>query len=193
MVDKEYLRRIYRHFADFIAIAASRELEYFVMDSKFTTAFNSRMKKIVQDIKREGKSSIELSILFNTDEEIVLIDADILGRFISNNFNLTIGQYYKETSLNKIVKKIVNGNEKVQKDFMVISYKILYNILQEMYKEIKCKKDSIQNLRQKFALEQYSKDDISIKIAVLLILEDIAKYIGIPEKVIKYISNFNED
>lgn len=191
MVDKEYLKKIYKHFADFIAIAASRELEYFVLDSKFTTAFNSRMKKIVQDIKREGKNSIELSILFNTDEEIVLIDANIIGRFVANNYTITIEEYYKDSSLNKIVRDVINGNNKVQKDFMLISYNILYNILQETYKEIKYKKDIIQKYKQKFGIENYSKDDIAIRIATFLILEDVGKYINIDKDILMDIANFN--
>jgi hypothetical protein len=129
MRGKEYMKKIYKKFSDFVAVASARELEYFILDSSFTSSFNYRMKKLIEEVKKERNDGIEFSILFNTDGEIVLIDANLIGRYIGNNYNITIEDYYKNTSLNKIIRDVINGSEKAQKDFVTISYSILYHTL----------------------------------------------------------------
>ena len=137
MDDKQYLRKIYRQFSEFVAEAASRELEYFILDSKFTSMFNYRINELVEQINKEGKTTIGLSVIFNTEGEIALIDADILGKYVADNFRASIEEYYKNASLNKIIKMVINGTEKVQRDFVTIAYSLLYNCINSLYKEIK--------------------------------------------------------
>ncbi|MCM0651085.1 hypothetical protein NBE98_22255 [Clostridium swellfunianum] len=184
MRSKEYMRKIYRRFADFVSIAAARELEYFVMDSKFTSSFNYRTKKMIEEIKQEKNDDIEFSILFNTDGEIALIDANIIGRYIGNNYNVTIEQYYKNASLNKIIRDVINGSEKSQKDFITVSYSILYHTIDTIYSEIRCKKDIVDNYKRDYLLTNYEEDDIGAVIACVLIIEDICRYIGIRENLV---------
>jgi hypothetical protein len=178
------MRKIYRRFSDFVAIAAARELEYFVMDSKFTSSFNYRMKKMIDEIKQEKDEGIDFSILFNTNGEIALIDANLIGRYIGNNYNVTIEEYYKNASLNKIVRDVINGSEKSQKDFITVSYSILFHTIDTIYSEIKCKKDTVDNYKRDYLLTDYEEADIGAVIACVLIIEDICRYIGIRENLV---------
>lgn len=184
MRSKEYMRKIYRKFSDFVSIASARELEYFIMDSRFTSSFNYRMKKMVDEIKKEKNDDIEFSILFNTEDEIALIDANILGKYIGNNYNIKIEEYYKNASLNKIVRDVINGSEKSQKDFITISYSILYRTFDTIYSEIRCKKDTVDKYKRDYLLTEYDEKDIGAVIASVLILEDICRYIGIRENIV---------
>jgi hypothetical protein len=178
------MRKIYRRFSDFVAIAAARELEYFVMDSKFTSSFNYRMKKMIDEIKQEKDEGIDFSILFNTNGEIALIDANLIGRYIGNNYNVTIEEYYKNASLNKIVRDVINGSEKSQKDFITVSYSILFHTIDTIYSEIKCKKDTVDNYKRDYLLTDYEEADVGAVIACVLIIEDICRYIGIRENLV---------
>lgn len=184
MKSKEYMKKVYRRFSDFVATATARELEYFVLDSKFTSSFNYRMKKMIEEIKAEKNDNIEFSILFNTNGEIALIDANIIGKYIGNNYNITIEEYYKNTSLNKIIRDVINGSEKSQKDFITISYSILYHTLHAIYTEIKCKKEIIDTYKKDYLLTDYTGEDIGAVIASILILEDICRYIGVRENLV---------
>lgn len=179
MKNEDHLRKTYRCFTDFLSVACSRELEYFILDSSFTSAFNYRVKGIIKEIEKEGKEDIEFSVLFNTEGEVVLIDANILGKFISDNYNISMEKYYKGISLDKIIKEVKYGNEKIKIDFIKISYSILYKTINELYKEIKCKKELKNKYIQKYNLEQYKGMDTSIIVCVLLILEDVCRYISI--------------
>jgi len=192
MENKEFLRKVYRHFAQFVAEASARELEYFVLDSKFTSMFNYRMKKLVEEIRKEGKETIGISIMFNTEGDVVLIDADIIGKFIGDNYNITIQKYYKADSLNRVVRQVVNGTEKVQRDFVAVSYSILYNTFNELYKEITYRKDIGERYKQLYFLSDYSGEDLPIVITSLLVLEDICKYIGVKQKyLLEYVNNLD--
>ncbi len=184
MRSKEYMRKIYRKFSDFVSIASARELEYFIMDSRFTSSFNYRMKKMLDEIKKEKNDDIEFSILFNTENEIALIDANILGKYIGNNYNIKIEEYYKNASLNKIVRDVINGSEKSQKDFITISYSVLYYTFDTIYSEIRCKKDTVDKYKRDYLLTEYDEKDIGAVIASVLILEDICRYIGIRENIV---------
>lgn len=181
---KEYMKKIYRRFSDFVSIASARELEYFILDSKFTSSFNYRMKKMIDEIKKEKNDGIEFSIMFNTNGEIALIDANIIGNYIGSNYNIKIEEYYKNASLNKIVRDVINGSEKSQRDFITVSYSILYNILETIYSEIKCKKDMVGIYKKDYVLTDYNGSDIGAVISCVLILEDICKYIGIRENLL---------
>lgn len=179
MRNKEYMKKLYKKFSDFVAVASARELEYFILDSKFTSSFNYNMKKLIDEINSERKEDFGFTILFNTNGEIALINADILGKHIGNNYNITIEEYYKNASLNKIVRDVINGSDKSKRDFIDISFSILYSTLETIYSEIKCKKDTVESYKKIYLLEDYHKNDIGAIIACIMIVEDICKYIGI--------------
>ncbi|ERI94333.1 hypothetical protein HMPREF1982_00968 [Clostridiales bacterium oral taxon 876 str. F0540] len=184
MRNKEYMKKIYRKFSDFVSIAAARELEYFIMDSRFTSSFNYRMKDMIDEIKKEKNDDIEFSILFNTNGEIALIDANILGKYIGNNYNIKIEEYYKNAALNKIIRDVINGSEKSQKDFITISYSILYHTFDTIYSEIRCKKDTVEKYKRDYLLTEYDEEDVGAVISCILILEDICRYIGVRENLL---------
>lgn len=185
MKGKDYMKKVYKHFSEFIYECSSRELEYLILDSRFTTSFNQNVKGKIDEIRKEGKKSIDLAIIFNTEGEIALIDSYVIGSYIGNNYTKHMEEYYKETSLNKIVKYVVNGNEKSKKDFLVLSYTILYNGLNSIYCDVKCKKEVLVNYIKLYELKHCEHDDCSIVIASILMLEDICKYIGISEDILR--------
>ncbi|MCY6483319.1 hypothetical protein OW763_02975 [Clostridium aestuarii] len=184
MKNDNHLKKDYKNFKQFLATVCAKELEYFILDSEFTSAFNYRIKKIIDEIQKEGKKDIEFSVLFNTSSEVALIDADIIGSFISNTYSKEIEEYYKGILLDKIIKEVINGNEKVQNDFITISYSILYRTINELYKEIKCKKEIIKRYINKYNLQEHKEKTIGINIAILLILEDVCEYISIENKIL---------
>ena len=189
MRSKDYMRKIYRNFSEFVSECSSQELEYFIFDSKFTTMFSERIGELVEDIRREGKKSIELAILFNTEGEIALIDSYIVGRYIGNNYTLRMEEYYKETSLNNIVKHVINGNEKAKKDFLILSYNTLNDILNTIYSDIKFKKDTLSGYINSYDLKHCVGDDCALVVAVILILEDICKYLRINDEILDEMIN----
>lgn len=178
------MKKVYRNFSEFVSECSSRELEYFIFDSKFTTAFNQRINELMNDISMEGKKSVELAIIFNTEGEIALIDSFIIGNYVGNNYVKHMEEYYKEASLNNIVKHVVNGNEKSKKDFIILSYSILYNTLNSIYSDIKCKRETLESYIKLYNLKHCEHDDCSIAIASILIVEDICKYMGIKGSVL---------
>lgn len=182
-MNKEYLRTVYRKFSEFVAVASARELEFLVLDSKFTSSFNYRIKKMVEELKEEGKENIDASIMFNTKGEVALIDANILGSYIGYNYNLHIENYYKNASLNKVVKEVVNGNEKAQCDFIKVSYSVIYNTMDEIYSEVTCKKDVLDKYKEDYMITEYHGENNVAIIVSILILEDVCKYLGIQDRL----------
>ncbi|MBZ9689167.1 hypothetical protein G9F72_022985 [Clostridium estertheticum] len=186
--NKRYLNKAYKNFSELVYVVSTKELQYFITKGEFTSFFNYRMKKMLSEISEEKNGLLDAGIFFNTDGEITLIDAEIVGKFIQDNYRLKMLEYYKSTSLNKIIREVVNGSEKAKGDFILISYSILYNTLRELYKTISCKKDNTIVYKNRYALEDYYKDDCTMVIAVLLILEDLCKYIGVDRyKMLKQI------
>lgn len=184
MVSKDYMKKVYRNFYDFVTECSSKELEYFIFDSRFTTFFNKGIGEIIKDIENGDKKDIEVAIIFNTEGEIALIDSYIIGKYLGNNYSLSMAQYYKESSLNKIVKYVINGNDKNKKDFLILSFDILYISLKSVYYNIKCKKDTVDKYKNLYALKKYKSNNDSLAIAVILILEDICKYMRIKEEIL---------
>jgi len=177
--NKNYLNKAYKNFLELVYIVSAKELELFITKGEFTSYFNGRMKKIVAEINEEKNGVLDAGVFFNTKGEITLIDVETVGKYIEDNYNLKMVDYYKNTSLNRIIREIVNGSEKSKGDFILISYSILYDIINKLYKTISCKKTSMIIYRNRFDLEDYHKDDCTMVIAVLLILEDLCKYIGV--------------
>jgi hypothetical protein len=184
MNNRDFMKKVYRNFSQFVEEASSRELAYFVLDSKFTSMFNSRMRKLMDEINIEGKSIIEASVIFNTQGEVALIDGAIIGKYIGNNYRISMEASYKNVILNKIVKHVVNGSEKTQKDFVTVSYSILYKTFNELYQEVKCRKDLCEKYMKQYLIADYEGQDIAIVLCSLLILEDICKYLGIKQKIL---------
>lgn len=187
MENKDYMKKVYKNFSEFVAIAASKELEYFITDAEFTSAFNYRMKRLLDESEKDGKDEMTFSILFNTNGEVALIASEIIGNYISDNYTILIEKHYKDRNINKIINEVVNGTEKCRKDFVILSYSILYDVLNKLYKELKCKKELYLNIEARFEMKDYKGKDLLMIAAVYLILEDICKYIGIQKnKVIEY-------
>lgn len=176
---KNYLNKAYKNFSELVYVVSAKELEFFITKGEFTSYFNDRMKKILSEINEEKNENLNVGVFFNTKGEITLIDAEIVGKYIEDNFSLKMMEYYKNTSLNKVIKEIVNGSEKSKEDFILISYSILYVTLNQLYKTVSCKKTSLIIYRNRYALDDYQKDDCTMVIAALLILEDLCKYIGV--------------
>jgi hypothetical protein len=187
MRNREFMRKVYRHFGDFVATASARELEYLIMDARYTSGFSYRMKKIIDEIGGIGKEMAGFSIFFNTEGDVAIIDANIVGRFIADRYCVMIEDYYKNASLNKIVRSVVNGNDKVQNDFLILSYNVLYETFEELYQEIKCRRDILNSIKESFNIANYKEEDVSVVVGVLLIMEDICKYIGIEGEKLMYI------
>lgn len=184
MNNKDYIGKLYKTFCDFVSLASSRELEYIIFDAKYTTYFNSKMRKVLNDINKESKKETEFSIMFNTKGEVAVIDSRIVGKYIGNYYNIEMENYYKGAKLNKIIWDVMKGSNKVKSDFVIISYKIIYRILNEIYMEIKYSKNVLKEYKLRYGFEQYTKKDISIVIISILILEDICTYIGIDEEIL---------
>ena len=177
--NKSYLNKAYKNFSELVYVASTKELEYFITKGEFTSYFNYRMKKMLTELREEKNELLDAGVFFNTEGEITLIDVEIVGKFIEDNYKVKMLEYYKNASLNKVVRGVVNGSEKAKADFILISYSILFDTLNQLYKTISCKKEHMIIYKNRYALEEYHKEDCTIIIAVLLILEDLCKYIGV--------------
>lgn len=179
MKNRNFMKKAYRSFADFIKVASSKELGYFVLDGKYSTNFNNRIRNLMYDIGQEGKVAADFFALFNTKGEIAVIDEEIVGAYISDRYNIVIESYYKKSNLNSIVSSVVNGNEKVKRDFVLISYGCIYKTLKEIYKEIIYRKDIGDIYMKLLGLKDYQGEDSAVIILATLITEDICRYLGI--------------
>ncbi|WP_298840698.1 hypothetical protein [Clostridium sp.] len=117
--DKKHLKKIYKKFSDLVYVVATTELESFITKGEFTSFFNYRMKQILSEIN-EKSEMLGAGVFFNTKGEIILIDVGIVGKFIENNYTLKMLEYYKNISLNKIIRGVVNGSDKSKADFILI-------------------------------------------------------------------------
>ena len=193
MRNKDYLKKIYKQFSKFIETAAARELEYFILDAKYTKVFNKRVKELIEELENESRKDANISVIFDTNGEIAVISSDVLGKYISDCYNLTMGNYYKEESLNRVVREVINGSEKAQIDFLRVSYAVMYNVLGGLYSEIKCKKEVMDGYKESYGLARYEKEDLVLIILSLLIIEDICRYIGIkPETFLLCIKHIKQ-
>lgn len=184
------MKKSYKSFNEFLLAACSRELEYFIYDSKFTSAFNYRMKKLMEEAESKGKENINFSIIFNTEEEIAIIDAAIIGRYVSSNFIAVMESNYKGITINNIIKKVTNGNEKNKEDFIIVSYNTIHKVMDELYKDIKYNKKVLDEYVNEYKLEEYKNKDLPIVICALLILEDICGYLKIDKE--EFIKSLNK-
>lgn len=177
MENRQFIRKVYRNFSDFVSISASRELEFLVLDSKFKKDFNLHMRKLFREIKEAKEETIEFTMFFSEAGEVVLVDSSILGKYIADSYKITMEGYYKNASLNKIAKEIVNGSSKSKEDFIKITYRCIYGTLITMYEEIKYRKDILEKLKLNFEIPYYEEEDLPVVMISLQITEDICKYL----------------
>lgn len=184
MNNKDYMGKLFKNFYDFVSLAASKELEYIVFDARYTTYFNNKMKELLNDIKNQDEKDLEFSVMFNTKGEVAVIDSKIVGRYIANYYNIQMEKYYKDAKLNKIVWDVINGSYKIKRDFIIVSYKIIYKVLDEIYMDIKYNKSIFEEYKIRYGFKNYREKDVSIIIISILILEDICSYIGIEDRIL---------
>ena len=63
MNNNDFKSKIYKDFSEFIAEASGREIEYLILDSKFTSSFNYRIKELLKELDKEGRRGAELLII----------------------------------------------------------------------------------------------------------------------------------
>lgn len=188
MNHKEREKMKFDKFSNLISISTQNHLDDLVINSYFTSAFNYRIKKMFDEIKRERKSDIDFSVIFNTKDEVAIIDTKIIGDFIADEYSIMIEKYYRNEKMYKLINKISNGSEKVHMDFVNISYLILYKIIDELYEEIISKKSLVNKLKIRYGIINYDNEDKVIIILSMLILEDICRYVDVDRhKLVKYV------
>lgn len=185
----DYNKGQIKNFRDFVATISSKELGVFILDAKYTSDFNYRMKQLIKEIKGEGKIDIELSILFNTEGEIVVIDEYLIGNYISDIYHIKLCKYYKVNDLDILVKRVGESSEKSKEDFIKVSYFILYETMEEIFESVKYKSELMSHYKQYFGIEEYENEDKSIIILIFMILYDIIKHINFEEGYLKKLSN----
>lgn len=189
--NRNHIRKAYEKFPEFLADSSKRQLEFIILDSKFSNDFNDGIKKMIKELKNDGKGEVaEVAVFFNTKGEVAVIDAGILGNYVSDRFTNLIESYYGGVKINEIVRKVLNGTEKAVKDFLVLSQMVVYRCLREIYTEIACRKETIERYKHSYFLGNYDEVDLPIVLISLLILEDVCKYLGIKREML--INCFNE-
>lgn len=182
------MRRKYSHFTDLVAAAAARELSFLILSAEYTKGFSLRLKHIMDELNGRERDLASVSVMFNTEGDIAIIDEALIGRFVAIKFNSTMEEYYKGASLNRIAKAVMEGEEKRIMDFLSLCYDVLYDSIEEMYKEVRCRKDVMENFKKRYNIASYNREDSPVVTAVLMIMEDIINYLGIKESYILTIS-----
>ncbi|GFZ33683.1 hypothetical protein CSC2_42090 [Clostridium zeae] len=179
MKNNDFMKKTYNNFSDFVRVASSRELSYFLLDAKYTSGFSSQMNRLISELRKEGNLAADFVMFFNTDGEIAIFDEDLLGTYIGDRFLAEIESKYGNKNLNYIIKSVINNSDSVQKDFAQVCYEVIVNILDEIYMEMKYKKDLGEFYKKTLSLDDESIDNLPLKIAALLIVEDMCRYLGI--------------
>lgn len=188
MLERMDLNRKYANFSDLVAAASARELGYMIINAEYTKAFSLRLKNIISELDHKQRAFASISCMFNTKGDIAIIDEALVGQFISIRYKSSMEEHYRGTSLNKIARAVMDGGEKRVLDFLSLSYDLIYEILSEIYKEVKCRKDVLKQHKEKYNITSYNKEDNAIVTIVLMIIEDIIKYLSCKESYILTIS-----
>ena len=189
MFDREYGKNGTSNFSESIVVSTEKNIDQLVNNARFTTAFNYRIKKLIEEIKTR-KKDIEFLAIYNTEDEIAIIDAKIIANFVADNFVIMIEKYYRNEKVFNIIRKVKRGNKKARLDFINISYNILYKTFDEIYKEIYYDRETINKMKIKYGIIEYSSKDLIIVILSLTILEDICKQVDIDRyNMVKYVKN----
>ncbi|MDP4089000.1 MAG: hypothetical protein Q8930_06975 [Bacillota bacterium] len=182
------MRRKYSHFFDLTGAAAARELGMMVLSAEYTRAFSLRLRNILEELDDKERDLASISVMFNMEGDIAIIDEALVGSFVALRYKSVMEEYYKGTPLNKIARSVMEGGEKRILDFLDISYDVLYDTLQELYKEIVCKKEVLNTFKMRYNISSYNKEDSAVVAIVLMILEDMVNYMGIKESYILTLS-----
>lgn len=188
MLERIDLKKKYTNFSELIAAAAARELGFMIINAEYTRAFSIRLKQIISELDEKQRTLASISCLFNTKGDIAIIDEALVGQFISIRYKNAIEEHYRGMALNKIASAVIDGGEKRSLDFLSLSYDVLYEILSEIYKEIKCRKDVLIVHKEKYNIESYNNVDNVMVTIILMIIEDIIKYLNCKESYILTIS-----
>ncbi|GAA0733929.1 hypothetical protein [Clostridium oceanicum] len=176
------MKRVYRDFSSFVEQSVAKRINFLVSDATFKTTFEDRVKKMIEDVKKKKNEEIDLVILFNTEGNIAIIDEYIISKFITNNYINLIRMYYRVGQTNKVIKDIVNSNNSVKENFLITSYKTIYNSIIKIYEDMTCRRDVIMRYKIKYQLLDYNKEDISAIVITIMIMEDICKCIGLKKR-----------
>lgn len=181
--DVEYEESGNDSFFQFVQTAAAREIEYYITHSSFTQAFNYRVNKLIEEIKKIN-TDIEFSVIYNTEGEICVIDSAIIGNFVADMYFIELTNNYKEKNLHKILSNISSNTEEIKEDFVRLSMKSLFNILDNMYKSIQYKKDIFDKYKAYYYLDDENDHKSSLMVIAILILEDICRHLKIKYSVL---------
>ncbi|ADL51017.1 hypothetical protein [Clostridium cellulovorans] len=172
----------YKNFMQFLELVSANELNYFILDSKFKEGFNQRMKGLSREVKEAFDG--ELRIVFNTNDEVAIIDSTVLSTYIADLYRRSMEAKYKGNRIDEIIKKTCDSGEMVKTSFLKVSYRSLYESFDSVYKEIAYRKQHLENNKKYFGVENYKKSDAAIVILTLMVLEDISKYISVKRNVL---------
>lgn len=95
MKNNDFMKKTYNNFSDFVRVASSRELSYFLLDAKYTSGFSSQMSRLISELRKEGNLAADFVMFFNTDGEIAIFDEDLLGTYIGDRFLAEIESKYE--------------------------------------------------------------------------------------------------
>lgn len=95
----------YKNFMQFLELVSANELNYFILDSKFKEGFNQRMKGLSREVKEAFDG--ELRIVFNTNDEVAIIDSTVLSTYIADLYRRSMEAKYKGNRIDEIIKKLV--------------------------------------------------------------------------------------
>ena len=165
-------------FFEFVNLVSARELEYFIFESSYTTKFNNGIKDIVEDLKKQGKINIEFMILFNTKGEIALINEEIIGGYVGENLIQDLKQNYNIENINELIDDMEKKSYEEKQEFIEIIYRSLCRILNEIYKEVKYRKEIEESYRKRYIIEKINGQELPIAIVSILIVEDICAYLS---------------
>ncbi|NLP27453.1 MAG: hypothetical protein GX370_01525 [Clostridia bacterium] len=188
MLERMDLNRRYSNFSELVAAASARELGFMIINAEYTRAFSVRLKKIISELDEKRRALASISCMFNTKGDIAIIDETLVGKFLAIRYKSIMEEHYRGMPLNKIARSLMDGGEKKLLDFLSLSYDVIYETLHEIYKEIKCRKDILKVHKEKYNIASYNKEDAAMVTIVLMVLEDIIKYLGRKESYILTIS-----
>lgn len=178
MENINYVENSNKEFMRFMETSISTEIDCYIIDSSFTKDFNTRLIHVMEEIRR-GNPDIEFSIIFNVNREISLIDSLILGSFAADLYSVYMSQYYKSSDLQTILNYMHKESDSEKRKFIINSVDVLYDIFNEMFKDIGCNKSVLCKYQEYYNLRELKEKKSSLIVLVILILEDMCNYFGI--------------
>ncbi|WP_286908372.1 hypothetical protein [Clostridium sp. UBA1652] len=176
-----------KSFFEFINLVCAREVEYFMLESNYTTKFNNNIKQIIEELKTIGKISVEFMVLFNTKGEIALINEEIIGSYVGEILIENLKTTYKHTDIDTLIGLSEKYSYEEKQTFIINIYEDLCRILNEIYKDIKYRKEVAESYKNRYSLANVREDMLPMSIATILILEDICAYLSFDVELTKII------